>query len=203
MKIAVIGACGKTGSLVCQEAYSRGYDVIGFTRAECGIPGIKYVIGDGLILSDLEKAIIGADIVISTVGHVKLKEPYIQTKITKNIIKICQENNINKIISMTGTGVRVPKDKISLIEKVLNGVLLIIDKNRVEDGILHAKELNNSNLSFVILRVLKLSNSKYLQKYMLSEHGPAKNFINRVTAAKILVDLIELDVWDKKSPIVS
>jgi putative NADH-flavin reductase len=203
MKIAVIGACGRTGILVCKEAINKGHDIVGLARSECTDLKIEFALGDALKLDDIEKAIKGCDVVISVIGHVKLREYNTQTIAIKNIIKAMNNQNIKRIISLTGSGVRVKGDKISLIDRSLNIPLKIVDKSRIQDGIDHYNCLTSSNLNWTVLRVLKLTNQDKIVPYKLTAGGPAKMFVSRATVAKILVYLAESNDWSKSAPVVS
>lgn len=203
MKIAVIGACGKTGKLVCQEAINRGHEVFGLARSECPDLKIKFVQGDALMLDDITKTIKDCDVVISVIGHVKLREFNTQTTAIKNIIKAMNNQDIKRIISLTGSGVRVKGDKISLIDRLLNIPLKIVDSSRIKDGVDHYNCLVNSNLNWTVLRVLKLTNQDKIAPYKLTAGGPPKIFVPRATVAKILVDLAEANDWPKSAPVVS
>jgi putative NADH-flavin reductase len=197
MKICIFGADGRTGIEVLQYAKNRGYEIVAFVYNE---------IREGNVL-DYEKvlrACTGVDVVVSALGHIKGSDPSMQTKGMVNIIRAMKENNIRRIISLTGTGVRIPEDTPSSIDKILNFIVKIIDPIRVKDGIEHAKVLKNSDLDWTIVRVLKLSNSpKMTYKYRLTTGGPAELHTSRKKVAKVMVDLIDDKNYFRKMPVVS
>lgn len=203
MRITVIGACGKTGQLVCKEALKRGHDVVGLARSECPDIKIKFVKGDALLIEDVDRAMAKSDVIISVVGHVKLREYNTQTRAINNIIKAMYKHNISRLISLTGSGVRVSEDTISLADRLLNFPLRIVDKSRIQDGIDHYNSLVSSNLDWTVLRVLKLTNQDKIVPYKLTAGGPAMILVPRELVAKILVDLAEQNTWVKLAPVVS
>lgn len=203
MKIAVIGACGRTGKLVCKQAAKRGHIVVGLSRNKCGNLDIHFVIGDALNKKDVDKAIKGADAVISAVGHIKLNEKQTQTKIIKNVIESMDKHSVKRVVSLTGSGVRVQGDRVSLLDRALNIPLKMVDKSRVTDGINHYHALKRSDLDWTVLRVLKLTGQNKTEDYLLTSGGPAKLTITRKTVAKILVDLAEDNQWIKAAPVVT
>lgn len=203
MKIAVIGACGRTGKIVCQQALKRGHKVNGLSRDKCGNLGIDFVIGDGLNETDVAKAIKGCDAVISVVGHIKLKEVNTQTRVIKNVIYAMDKHGVKRVVSLTGSGVRIAGDNVSLTDRALNVPLKMVDKSRVTDGINHYHALKRSDLDWTVLRVLKLTNQNKTEDYLLTSGGPAKTTISRKTAAKILVDIAEDNQWIKAAPVVT
>ena len=72
MKIAVIGASGRTGRIVVKDALARGHQVVAITRTE----GVSEPDDDNVITARadvrdadaLRRALVGADAVISALG---------------------------------------------------------------------------------------------------------------------------------------
>lgn len=204
MKVAVLGASGRTGILVVDELIRRGHKVNGLTFKRPNIlkPGLIWVEGDATNESDLRRCLEGVDAVISTLGHTKQTKTPIQTDSMRALVKVLSGTKV-KVVSMTGTGVRQPGDKPSVMDRLLNIGVSIADPKRVSDGVDHAKVLQSSDLDWTILRVLKLANGKKVQNVGLTAGGPAFTLINRITVANLLVDLIETDNWSKKMPVAS
>jgi len=208
MKICIFGADGRTGVEVLQYARNKGYEIVAFVYNEKSLKftndDIEIIKGDVLDYEQVLRACSGVDAVVSALGHIKGSDPWMQTKGITNIVRAMKENNTRRIISLTGTGVRVPEDAPSFIDRILNFTIKIIDPERIKDGIAHAKVLQDSDLDWTIVRVLKLSNSpKINQKYMLTTGGPAELHTSRKKVAQVLVDLIEDKNYIRKMPVVS
>jgi len=208
MKICIFGAGGKTGIEVIQSAQEEGYEIVAFIynnspRIFLG-EKIKIIKGDVLDYPQVLKACVGVDAVVSVLGHTKGSDPRTQTKGINNIVNAMKENNIRRIISLTGTGVRIYGDVPSFIDKILNFIIKKVDRNRIEDGIEHSKVLQNSGLDWTIVRVLKLSNNKKItKKYTLTSGGPAELETSRKKVAQVIVDLIKDKNDFSKMPIIS
>lgn len=204
MKISVLGASGRTGILVVDELLRRGHKVNGlaYKKPENHNGEVNWIEGDATKSEDLKKCLEGADAVISTLGHTRQTKTQIQTDSMKALVNLLANTN-TPIISMTGTGVRQIGDKPSLIDRFLNLGISIVDPARVQDGIDHARVLKESNLNWKILRVLKLANGNKVQDINLTTGGPAIKLINRVTVAKLLVDLAENSEWNHLMPVAS
>jgi putative NADH-flavin reductase len=208
MNICVFGADGRTGVEVVRYSKDKGYNVTAFVynkNAKDYLPeNIKIVQGDVLKYEDVRNAISESDAVISVIGHIKNSDPLMQTKGIQNIVKAMKETGVKRIISLTGTGVRINGDTPSLLDKLLNMALKIIDPKRIIDGIEHAKVLQNSNLDWTIVRVLKLSQKdKVFKDYKITQGGPAEFPTSRKKIARILIDLISDTYHIHKMPIVS
>lgn len=202
MKVAVIGAMGRTGQLVVNALLIRGHTVNGIALVvpETKSYGITWYRGDATNKNDLEKTIKDCDAIISVLGHTWKIHSNIQTIAMKHLVSIAGNKTI---VSLTGTGVRIKGDKPSLIDSILNLAIRIADPKRVQDGIEHAKVLEKSNCNWVILRVLKLANGNKAQSSKLTEGGPALMLVNRVTVANYLCDLAENNNWNHKMPVIS
>lgn len=208
MKICIFGADGRTGVEVVRYAKERGFDVVAFVynpQADKYLPkDINIKKGDVMNYDAVIDAVRGSDAVISALGHIKNSDPLMQTKGITNIIKAMQETDIKRIISLTGTGVRLPNDKPSLIDQILNFIIKKIDPDRINDGIEHALALQKSDLDWTVVRVLKLTeNQKQVANYKLTEGGPAELKTSRKKIGMILVDLIQDHKYIKKMPVVS
>lgn len=203
MKVAVLGASGRTGELVIEELLKRGHTVNALSRRQPTNQqsGVSWFIGDAINEDNLRQCIDGADAVISALGHTKNTKSPIQTDSMSVLLKIIGSDV--KIISLTGTGVRQTGDKPSIADRAMNYIVKLIDPKRIDDGIQHANILKNSNADWKILRVLKLMNGQSIENVKLTSGGPARVFINRITVAKLLVDLAEVSDWSKQMPVAS
>jgi hypothetical protein len=109
---------------------------------------------------------------------------------------------ITRIISLTGTGVRMPGDNITLIDRILNMLVSIADPARVRDGIQHAHLLQQSQCEWTILRVLKLQNTPE-RPFHLKINGPTKLFVSRQDVAKAALEVIENHSFIRAMPILA
>jgi hypothetical protein len=80
----------------------------------------------------------------------------------------------------------------------------LVDPERINDGVEHVKVLQESDLDWTIVRVLKLSKSDAEAKdYKLTDHGPAELLTSRKKVAKVLLDLLEDTGSYGKLPVIS
>ncbi len=208
MNISIFGADGRTGVEVVRYAQDKGHNVTAFVynkNSKTLFPeGIKIIQGNVLQYEEVHSAINGSNAVISVVGHIKGSDPLMQTKGMQNIVNAMQECGIKRVLSLTGTGVRIDGDKPSFLDRILNIAIGFVDPDRVRDGIEHAKILQNSNLDWTIVRVLKLSKSdKPFKDYELTDGGPAEQLTSRKKVARVLVDLVGDQKFIQKMPVIS
>ena len=208
MKICIFGADGRTGVEVVKYAKSRSFEIVAFVYRESAVTfsknDIKIIQGNVLDYEQVRKAVAGCEAVVSALGHIQGSDPTMQTKGISNIVQAMKESSVRRIISLTGTGARLPDDRPSFIDRILNYIVTILDRDRMEDGIGHARVLQGSDLEWTIVRVLKLSNSqKNIKNYTLTTGGPVELLTSRKKVAHIMVDLLEDKKYAGKMPVVS
>lgn len=208
MKICVFGADGRTGVEVVKYAKSQGFEVVAFVYGENSnkyFPNdVVIKKGDVMNYENVLDAVKGVDAVVSVIGHIKGSLPLMQTNGMANIVQAMKEFGIRRVLSLTGTGARVEGDTPSLLDKVLNFFVKLIDPYRVKDGVLHVQVLQDSGLDFTVIRVLKLGNSdKDFTDYKLTDGGPAELESPRKKVAKVLIDLINDKKYIGKFPVIS
>lgn len=205
MKIAVIAANGRSGQAFVQKALSAGHIVRGGILGKSLLPNhpnLAKVDCDATNPGQVSELITGCDAVVSLIGHIKGSPAHVQTEAMSNIIDCMKKQGVTRIISLTGTGVRFPGDKITLLDRFLNLGISIVDPNRVKDGIDHVKILQNSDLDWTVIRVLKLQN--VVEKpFTLRENGPTKPYVGREEVASTILQVLEQNSFIQKAPIIS
>lgn len=204
--VAVIAADGRTGRAFVTAALDSGMIVrAGYHSSSEALPSDKHLTAvqcDATSESDVRTLLNGADVVVSLIGHVKNSPASVQTDSIKTIAKVMKEYGLRRIISLTGTGVRLTGDTPSFIDKVLNICIRLVDPHRINDGVEHVKFLMSSNLNWTIIRVLKLTNGTSQGTVKFSLHGPAELLTSRVRVARGIVQIINNDLYNQQAPIV-
>jgi putative NADH-flavin reductase len=205
--ICVFGASGRTGLEFIKMALKNPeYKVWSVVRSENSaqkIPkGSEIIIGDTNSQAFIDECVENSDMVISLIGHGKNSPENLQTDMIRKIMSAMQKHGVKRLLSLTGTGVRKPGDKIPIYDKIGNYIIKKIDPKRIEDGINHAELIEKSGLDWTILKVLKLSNFNFMfpieKRYELREHGAAKFIVSRKTVAYKIIEILENEEWFKK-----
>lgn len=78
-RVTVLGAGGRTGSAVVQQAAARGLRVTAMARRPlpelAGLPGVRVTLGDALDPAAVTDAVAGCDAVISALGVGSSRRP--------------------------------------------------------------------------------------------------------------------------------
>lgn len=109
MRILVVGAAGKTGRAVVDQARAAGHEVTAFVRHAEGYdrPGVDVREGDAADPGAMDAAVAGQDAVIDTIGgKTPYKETTLETSAARTIIAAMQRNGVRRLVatSMIGYG---------------------------------------------------------------------------------------------------
>lgn len=205
MKIAVIAANGRSGQAFLDKALDAGHQIRGGVLGNGHLPShpnLALIHCDATQPDDLRKLFDDQDAVVSLIGHVPGSPPDVQTSAIRQVIKVMDEAKIKRLVSLTGTGVRFPGDKITMLDRFLNLGLKFADPDRLKDGRNHVAELQKSDLDWTVIRVLKLQNAAP-RPFRLSQNGPTKPYVGREEVAEAILEVLEHDSFVRQAPIIS
>ena len=205
MKIAVIAANGRSGKVFVEAALKGGHTVRAGIHGENIFPdhpNLEIMACDATNLDQVSRLIAGQDAVASFIGHTPHSPATVQADAMKVIVAAMQQAGVRRIVSLTGTGVRQPGDNIPLLDRFMTIGIRTLDPKRVSDGILHAKVLQDSQLDWTIIRVLKLQPVKP-SPFSLTSHGPTKWYVAREDVAQAFSQVLEQSSFVREMPIIS
>lgn len=205
MKIAVIAANGRSGQAFVQKALDAGHMVRGGILGKSFLPenpNLTTVNCNATDPQQVKTLITGCDAVVSLIGHIKGSPAHVQTQAISTVLDCMKSAGVTRIVSLTGTGVRFPGDKITLLDRFLNLGITIVDPNRVKDGIDHVRLLEHSDVDWTVIRVLKLQNVAE-KPFTLRENGPTKPYVGREEVASAILQVLEQNSFVQKAPIIA
>lgn len=205
MNIAVIAANGRTGQAFVKAALSASHNVIAGVHYHNDLephPNLKVLQGDATDISYLKQLIKNQDAVVSLIGHTRHSPKDVQSWAITSTLEAMLLTNVVRVVSLTGTGVRFPGDKIALMDHFLNFGVKFVDPARVKDGIEHVELLRQSKTDWTVIRVLKLQNTRP-KPFALTLNGPAKVIVSRQEVAQAILDVLEQNIFIRQAPIVS
>jgi putative NADH-flavin reductase len=208
-KITLFGATGQTGNAFLKQILSSHYEITVLVRTASKLtqkaPNLKVIEGDVLNIADVEKAVAGADIVVSLFGRVKDSPDLLQTNGTKNIIAAMQKYNVTRIISLSGGALPYPeKDKPKFVDKIFVTIMNLVAKKMLDDAKAHYEVLKNSNVKWMVVRGPRLTNDAKKGTYKIGWVGVnASTKISREDLAAFIVTQIEDETFNYQMPFIS
>lgn len=216
MKILIIGATGRTGRLIVEEAVKQGYDLNVLVRDKNRVPfnskSIKVYQGTPARRTDLAAAMQGCDLIISALGIARASDapwsklitpPKFITESMKNMIAEADQQNLKHFITVSAWGAGDTKKEIPFwLKWLINYTNLrpVYAEHESQEKLLAA-----SDLRWTAVRPVALNDSKKKKTLKVSFNNSPKPSlqISRQSVAKFVVDIVKSDKYDRRSPTIS
>jgi hypothetical protein len=92
--------------------------------------------------------VVDTDAVLSALGHTKTSSKDVLTEGTKNVVAAMNRHGVRRLVYLTGTGVRDPKDEPKLVDRVIGSLLKLLQRDLLEDSIRQARVIRESDLEW-------------------------------------------------------
>jgi putative NADH-flavin reductase len=189
MHITVLGAAGKTGTAIVDQALAQGHQVTALVRDPAQItkthhPSLTVVVGDARETTDLAKALIGSDAVISALGTMKAKDELL-SRATAALITAASDAGVKRIVMMS-TFLASPQLKANLAGKLASSMM----KSIVADKTTGETLLTKSDLDWTIVYPTGLDKAPAGQPVRIVERNTSvstSSGIARSDVAKFLI----------------
>jgi putative NADH-flavin reductase len=207
-QITVFGATGRSGQIMTRLLLDKGYEVKVLVRdpSKLKIESHHLLIVQGSVQQKelIHKAIEGSEAVVSLLGHVKGSMPFFQTEAMKNIIGVMTQENISRLVVLTGSGVEVSGDIKTFGNKMLTAIIKTVASNRFNDGEGQSKVIRASSLDYTIVRAPLLTMEK--PKGIFKTGHLKLGFFSRISrydVANFILNCIEKQYFIKEAPQIS
>lgn len=208
MKIVVFGASRGVGLQVVEQALQAGHKVTAFVRSPEKFTlqhaNLTVIQGDVVDAAAVDGAVAGQEAVISTLGPSRPAINGVMEVAARNIVNAMKKNQVQRIISTTGAGIRQVEDQPKFIDRFIAFLLNLLAKSVVLDSIANVKIIQVSKLDWTIVRFPRLMDGPHTGVYRVGYVG--KNSSSQLSRADgadfILKELVEKK-WPQKLPVVS
>ncbi|EMY8531766.1 MULTISPECIES: SDR family oxidoreductase [Bacillus cereus group] len=155
-KIAILGANGKAGKILVNEALEKGYQVKILTRNSTNTEkinkNIETIIGDARNFSTIQDLLQGCSAVINAVGQPK-NESYIFSTVTKHILEAMKEFKIKRYIVISGGSLNVTGDQKRIVNKIGATLFKLFLPKMMQDKYKELQIIQNSEVDWTIVRL--------------------------------------------------
>ena len=189
MKILVLGANGKTGRLVVEQALAAGHTVTAFVRDPSKLQltdkRLSIANGDARDVDSLLAALEGADAVINTIGGVERK---LIATTTLAIAGAMRKRGVNRIVSIS-TFIATPNFKPTGMMRLFPWLA----RGMAKDDVAGAKLLEASGLDWTIVYATLLKNkpASGYRRVEADEKVTGRDQINRADVAECLLAALD------------
>lgn len=202
MKILVLGATGRTGRLVVEEALRRGMEVSAIARDPKKLEEykIRIIPGTPYDHATVEKAMSGCSAVINTLNvSRKSDNPWAPLTAPKdlisrsaaNAVKAMEKHGVKRIVALSTIGAGRSWKKSPLVLRMFVSMSNL--KFAFKDHGRQEEVLESSSMDYTICRAPMLSNESAGLRVVATPEGvkPAGMHLSRGSAARFFLDIIE------------
>lgn len=156
----MFGMTGKTGLVLVKKLLENNYLVKALLRnpGSLSFSSPNLIINQGNVLNEehVKETIRDTDAVISVIGHVAGCPPDLQTIASKHIVKAMNELKVQRLINLTGGGVKAEGDDPGFIDRMVVYIMKNLAgkamQNRLKDGDNHVHIIRATSLDWTIVR---------------------------------------------------
>jgi nucleoside-diphosphate-sugar epimerase len=195
MRIVIFGASGLTGRLLTEQALAAGHDVAAVTRRPADFPlthdRLTVVEADVHDARAVDRAVEGADVVLSTLGVPFTRKPIsVYSDGVGNIAAAMSRHGVKRlvVVSSSATEPHHHADGGFLLNRVLQPVLTAtIGKTTYADMRRMEELVRSSDLNWTIMRPSGLFDASEVTRYELHEDQAPGMFTSRADLAASLL----------------
>src|SRR5438067_242548 len=106
MKVLIIGATGKTGSILTERALAAGHDVTALVRdpSKLGDARVHAEIGDATKADDVERAVRGKDVVVAILSPKNAKDT-VRSSAARVVVDAMKKHGVARLVWVSAMGV--------------------------------------------------------------------------------------------------
>lgn len=206
MKIAVLGATGRTGRPLVSELVRRGHEVSVLVRNPDRLPpdaAVRVVVGDSRDPEALAELLEGADAVVSALGPTA-KEPDLHQNTTKVLIEAMHAAGIARFVGMSGAGIDIPGDQKSRRDKVISWLVRRLGGAVPADKAADYELWAASDREWTLVRAPRLNEQAATGAIEHDAHRSARSTVlTRADLATFLTDTVEGASYVCQAPLVA
>jgi putative NADH-flavin reductase len=188
MKLFVIGATGRTGQEIVQQALARAHHVTAFVRSPATATfrqeRLSVLKGNVTDENQLSEAIQNHDAIVSSLGPREVFKPN----------SLLQDSALAVTSAMQRSGVRrlVVLSAAAHFRGIPNRIVSFILRNHMRDSLAMEKVVQDSGLDWTIARPPRLTQEQYATYRSREGAAPRRGFsLSRKAVAAFMLDTIE------------
>lgn len=206
MRVALLGATGRTGVLVLDELVLRGHRVSALVRAEGRVaPGesVATVVGDSRDHDTLEALVDGCGAVVSTIGP-RGREETLHRDTARALVDVLAAAGARRFVGISGMNVPVPGDDRSAVNAVAARVVRFMAGPLARDKLAELEVFGASDLEWTLARPTRLVDGDETGRIEHDSHRSTRsNKVVRADLATFLVDCVEQGWYVRQAPFVA
>lgn len=207
MKIAVLGATGRTGIPLLETLLERGHDVVVLARDPSKLGAlaerVRVVQGSARDRDKLVELVAGADAVVSALNSTKA-DPTLFQDTARALVEIMGEAGVTRYVGVSGAGVDVPGDQKAFVHRVISKVIMALGGELVKDKPAEYLVWAASDIDWTLVRPPRLTDGAPTGRIEHHAHRSCKKpSIRRADLAVFVADVVEQHLYPRQAPLVA
>jgi len=209
MRITIFGATGGTGKQLVEQALAAGYQVVAYVRNPSKLntrhENLTIVQGDLADQAMIERAISGADAVISVLGPRGDSKNKPITRGMQNIIEAMKKKGVRRLIISSTLSAKDPNDLPDFKAKALVNLVKLAMHAAYEEIVSVAETVRKSDLDWTIVRLTTLNNNPKSGKVRVGYLGKGEVGlrISRADLAEFMLKQVQDTKYLRQAPVIS
>jgi putative NADH-flavin reductase len=209
MRITIFGATGGTGKQLVEQALAAGYQVVAYVRNPSKLntrhENLTIAKGDLADQAMIERAISGADAVISVLGPRGDSKNKPITRGMQNIIEAMKKQGVRRLIISSTLSAKDPNDLPDFKAKALVNLVKLTMHAAYEEIVSVAETVRKSDLDWTIVRLTTLNNNPKPGKVRVGYLGKGEVGlrISRADLAEFMLKQVQDTKYLRQAPVIS
>jgi putative NADH-flavin reductase len=221
MRLAMVGATGRTGSRLLEVALERGHSVRALRRTpappsvavpsgeepgdigEIGEIGagaggsLTWIQGDVLDPSAVARLASGAEAMIVTLGPRADSPPDLCLRGTAAVISACRAFRIRRLVVLTGAMIGHPRDRLAMLLRTMWRTYTVVRPTQAADREAQDRLVIDSGLDWTLVRPPRLIDGERTEGVSAGSQlfVPARAQATIGDVVDVMIDAIERDMW--------
>jgi putative NADH-flavin reductase len=205
--IVVLGATGRTGSLLVDELLRRGHDLRLLVRRPDRLgeraERVEVVQGSSTDPAAVDKLLGGgSEAVVSALGPTD-KQVTLQRDTARVLTEAMPRHGVRRFVGVSGAGIDVPGDQKGPLDKAVSFAIRTLGGSLAQDKADEYAVWAASDLDWTLVRPPRLVGGAATGGIQHDAHRPGRTQIRRADLALFLADEVEQARYVRQAPFVS
>lgn len=197
MNVLVIGAAGKTGTLVVEQAVAAGHRVTAFVRDRgryTAPPTVRVFTGDATNLDTVSEAMTGQDTVIDAVGgKTPWRKTALERTVARAVVAAAHKHGTHRIIAISALGVGTSTAQSPRLFRLL--VVPTFLRGSTADKAAMEREIEQAGIPYVLVRPAVLNDRPAVGSVRALTGAEKARQITRADVATFVVEQLTSDTY--------
>jgi putative NADH-flavin reductase len=206
MRIAVLGASGRTGRHLVTQALAAGHEVRALVRGPEALrdahPRLTVLTGDAEDPARVRELVQGVDAVVSAVGP-SPKDPEACSHVSAVVRDVLEAQGPRRYVYVSGSHTDLPGDAKDFVGRMAARMGRLFGRRFVEDKQRELDALRASRLDWTAVRPSQLTNGPRTGKYRVSTRTPPGARVARADVADFILKELEEHHHGCQAPFIS